>query len=57
MSYAFYFLLCSIVLRYFAVRYKALEEYAGFIISVLCMGFLTERGIYMSQNEYRFSTM
>lgn len=55
MSYAFYFLCHTIILKLMLRKYKFLENYAAFIISISCIINLTERGIYLSPKEFKLS--
>ena len=54
MSYAFYYL-CSVILLKILLKYKILEKYAAFIISITCIVILAERGIYLSPSEFKLS--
>ena len=52
MSFAFYFLCHSIIIKFLLKRYKRLENFAAFMIALSCMVNLTERSIYLSPNEF-----
>ena len=55
MSFAFYFLCHAIIIKYLLRRYKRLENFAAFMISLSCMVNLTERSIYLSPNEFKLA--
>jgi hypothetical protein len=57
MSYAFYFLCHTIVIKFLLKKYKHLERYAALFISISCIVNLTERGIYLSPDEFKLSHM
>jgi len=57
MSYAFYFLCHAIAIKWLLLRYKKLENKAAFMISLSCIVYLTERGIYLSPDQFKLSHM
>jgi hypothetical protein len=57
MSYAFFFLIHALIIKYLVNRFEFLENYAPFMISASCMIYLTERGIYLSPDSFKLSHM
>jgi hypothetical protein len=54
-SYTFYFLCSIIILKLFLTKYKSIENYAAFIISISGVIYMVEREIYLSPEEFKFS--
>jgi hypothetical protein len=54
-SYTFYFLCIAIILKLMLNKYKFLEQYAAFIISLAGIICMAEREIYLSPKEFKFS--
>lgn len=57
MSYAFYFLCHTVIIKIALKRFKRLENLAAFLVSASCMINLTERGIYLSPHTFKLSHM
>jgi len=55
MSYPFYGLCIAIILKLLLTKYKVLEKYAAFIISISIVMVMTEKEIYISPKEFKLS--